>query len=312
MIQVIFKICFFYIYFLCLELFFFYNSVLAEGTFYVSPKVIYGKQKINMEPASSWLEQGRAKEYMQPHATRYSGISQPVIGKRFYTPSFSSQNPFTFGAVSLGVDFFSRFNIPIRLEIEISTTSDFKSNKGLNKTTYYTENAIVNNTPTDIKFHGYLSNYQVSYNINTVFFNTFVDWHNNTKFIPYIGSGIGLTFIEAKVSYSGNFQGISAEYDRDDNMLGAGYGGKSGHYAKKANDKLLTWHVDMGISYNLTDNFAIDLAYRYIHYSNAFSMEKHKNIDYAPDYAYSHSVGPKKINIESVNQIVFGFRYSFY
>lgn len=91
-----------------------------------------------------------------------------------------------------------------------------------------------------------LSNEKIKFEIESQAFmlNTYYNFETKTKISPYIGAGVGLSQIK------GTFK--MPDYDISDSI-------------KKTN---FAWQAGLGISLNLTDNFAIDTGYRYFNYGN--------------------------------------------
>ena len=74
--------------------------------------------------------------------------------------------------------------------------------------------------------------------------NTYYNFETGTRISPYIGAGVGLSQIKGTLKMP--------DYDISDSI-------------KKTN---FAWQAGLGISLNLTDNFAIDTGYRYFDYGN--------------------------------------------
>lgn len=149
--------------------------------------------------------------------------------------------------------------------------------------------------------------------MNTAFLNVFADWHNDTKFTPYVGGGIGLAFVDSRVDLKFGSQ-ISTE-DINGNQFGGG--GNSGTYEFNEKKKILAWHLDAGIAYELTENFSVDLSYRYQDYGKSVKLSDKTVLsiggfdpDDAPVLYYVN--GPKELKFDPVHQVVFGFRYTFF
>ncbi len=103
----------------------------------------------------------------------------------------------------------------------------------------------------------------------TLFANAYFDLHNSTAFIPYAQAGLGLAFIK------GQF---------DD------------HKSNSASRFAL--NVGVGVAYQLTDNIAFDLGYRYASLGKASSYT-----DVVGEYIKSDRIG--------VHNIMLGARISF-
>ena len=75
--------------------------------------------------------------------------------------------------------------------------------------------------------------------------NGYYDFKNKSKFTPYLSAGVGVSRIENKVSINPEFFGDSENITTDTNNN-------------------FTWTAGAGIAYKVTENVALDLAYRYV------------------------------------------------
>ena len=80
----------------------------------------------------------------------------------------------------------------------------------------------------------------------SVMLNAYYDIDTGTKFTPYVGAGIGMAHLKAKIA--------------TDN--GTSDKGKT----------TFAWQAGAGVSYAMTDNIALDLAYRYNDYGDVTLM----------------------------------------
>ena len=94
--------------------------------------------------------------------------------------------------------------------------------------------------------YGYFVDGKAKFEIESqaLMLNTYYNFETGTRISPFIGAGIGISHIKGslKMPY----------YDISESM-------------KKTN---FAWQAGLGISLNLTDNFAIDTGYRYFDYGN--------------------------------------------
>lgn len=82
-----------------------------------------------------------------------------------------------------------------------------------------------------------------TWNVNTLFANAYWDFHNSSKFTPYIGGGLGMGFINSNYDIHGrNGESMSAS----------------------SMNTVFAWNVGAGCSYAFTENVSADLAYRYV------------------------------------------------
>jgi opacity protein-like surface antigen len=114
--------------------------------------------------------------------------------------------------------------------------------------------------------------------------NAYIDMGNWCGFTPYIGAGIG-------------FASLSVEGMKDINVpqLGAAFG--SDHTSTN-----FAWAIHAGVSYDVTPQTVIDLAYRYTDLGSAQS-----GAVYTHQGAFAHS--GVEINDVTSNDLLFGVRY---
>ena len=280
---------------------------------YISPKVIFNGQIAEFGPSTLEIKNIYTTGYIQLHSD-YEGTLP--------TQGLSSDKSHTFGALALGIDLFNIFKLPIRLEVEISTRSD---NKIKGSSIKYDPTFGTSVT---------LEARSMSYSIHTSFFNIFLDWHNNTKFTPYIGGGIGLAHKKGRaeiyndVNFIGYWTG-TGYYDGGMGMRVNPEGLGINKFAARSSD--LAWHIDIGVSYTITSTFNVDISYRYTDLGKALSIAtdprgfswRHQGYftDFPvgnPQYTGSQDLdvdlileGPKEIKLKPIHQCIFGFRYSF-
>lgn len=116
---------------------------------------------------------------------------------------------------------------------------------------------------------------------NSVMFNVYYDIENKTKFTPYLGGGIGVA--KLKTTHA-------APYLYDNTV-------------RKIKDSAtnFAWQLGCGVSYDITDNIAADLGYRYVNSGH------YKLYDYDPREG---DIFDSKIKSSS-NEISFGIKYTF-
>ena len=92
--------------------------------------------------------------------------------------------------------------------------------------------------------HGvYFDNVKGVWNNSTLFANIFWDLHNDSAFTPYIGGGIGMAFNYTGYTIADN---AGNKYSLDDRQVN------------------FAWNAGAGIAYEVNDNFAVDLSYRFV------------------------------------------------
>ncbi|OTG87177.1 hypothetical protein B9T31_06100 [Acinetobacter sp. ANC 4558] len=105
--------------------------------------------------------------------------------------------------------------------------------------------------------------------------NGYYDFKNTSKFTPYVGLGIGATRVKNK----------QTEISVNDSV--------------SSTDTHFTWSAGVGIAYNVTDNVALDLSYKYV------DAGKFKFNNYVPDGNFD-----TKVKLHS-NDYSLGIRYNF-
>ena len=123
--------------------------------------------------------------------------------------------------------------------------------------------------------------YKTELSVQSYMLNGYYDFHNTTKFTPYVGIGLGM----AKVEYDD-----SDTYDVYDVGTGNYLGSYFGYY--HSSKKKLTYNISAGASYELTDRLALDLGLRYIDYGS-----------FSDSYGDKYKTKSKEVS--------FGMRYSF-
>lgn len=88
-----------------------------------------------------------------------------------------------------------------------------------------------------------LINYKTKLNAQTLFANFYLDWHNDTPITPYIGGGVGMAFLRTEHSVDIDYTDISDTH-------------------KKTHTNF-AWNVGVGTAYQVHENVALDLNYRY-------------------------------------------------
>lgn len=91
----------------------------------------------------------------------------------------------------------------------------------------------------DVSTKQYSNSIDLELDTQAVMFNTYYHLPTGSAFTPYIGFGFGASHVKGKASHIGEI--------------------------KKTN---FAWQMGTGISYDLTENFALDLGYRYMDYGD--------------------------------------------
>lgn len=150
-------------------------------------------------------------------------------------------------SAAIGFDFSKISPVDARLELEYS----YKDNTAFKpKSTHAT---ILVTSPGEPDFH---ADDIYSHNLNlfshelksqSLMFNGYYDFKNKSKFTPYISAGVGMTHVK------NDYHFITAP-----------------EYGFSKTDHNFTWSAGFGTTYNVTDNVALDLSYRYV---NAGKLE---------------------------------------
>ena len=136
------------------------------------------------------------------------------------------------GGIFFGYDFFPQHQVPIRAELEYAIRGNM--DKSWDKS--FTNGPLRVNSDTKLQ-----------YNLQTLFFNAYWDFHNSTACTPYIGAGLGMAF-------------INSEFKNELNAPGVGRASFSESYY----DTRFAWNIGAGCSYAFTENVSADLAYRFV------------------------------------------------
>jgi opacity protein-like surface antigen len=181
---------------------------------YVTPKFVYGITLLE-GVKTDWLDDDNASFMHIGDATK------GTVG----------------GGISVGYDFNRRYSIPIRSEIEYALFSQVKA----------TKNTYGN-------FEGYNTYWSTkqTFQIQTLFINAYYDFRNSTDFTPYLGAGIGMSFINVKANNYGIQENYPNPQDAD-------------HHSSPGSKTTtnFAWNVGAGISYDFNDYVALDLGYRF-------------------------------------------------
>jgi outer membrane autotransporter protein len=213
-----------------------------EVGLYVAPKLGYGK----------------LKGYDVKVVDKFDGDTEKI--------SVSGDNVFG-GGIAVGYDFHKRFNLPLRAELEYAGFNDAKDKYKESFTDGY---ATVSGTVA------------VSVGAKTLFANAYYDFRNNSKFTPYVGLGLGGSFLDTKVKLTGTYEDPFVTVSTSETI-------------KKSNNNF-AWNVSGGVAYAFTSNISLDLAYRYANLGK---------IKYSDEYEKVNS------NDLGMHQVMVGLRVAF-
>jgi len=169
-----------------------------------------------------------------------TGNNSSDVSTRGFTifDTSTSHSQFTLGGgLAVGYDFFPKSQLPLRAEVEVLFRGNQKNTFDMDATDLgRTAFGLLGMNPNGFEMKG-------TWNTTTLFANFYYDFHNSSDFTPYIGAGAGLAF---------NYAGYTASYR-----------GRSFASDEKYSTTF-AWNVGAGCSYAFNENFALDVAYRYV------------------------------------------------
>lgn len=167
------------------------------------------------------------------------------------------------GALAIGYDFHPALSLPIRAELEYAVHSQSKTSFS-GRSAYGT--VATNTRKTEV---------------STLFANVFYDFHNNTKFTPYVGAGVGVAQIRVK-----------------DNFWTA-YGPQTASGSKNVEN--FAWNLGAGVAYSFDSNWKLDLGYRYSDFGSVTGAT-------ATETGGSRHQAKSR---ETSHEVMMGLRYGF-
>lgn len=184
---------------------------------------------------------------------------------RFTSEQGTRKNDVLASGLSVGYNFGSHYNVPVR--IELNYTAHGRLNKGKTSSIVY---------EADFKHDSKLG-------LQTLMTNIWLDIPTGLPVTPYIGGGLGMAYIE----YKGKQTFHSTQV-----MNTSGY---------KTN---LAWQVGTGINYKVTDQWSLDLGYRYV-YAGNITSDRWTNVQGGAPTHFSD-----KAKVKS-NEYMLTARYTF-
>ncbi len=182
-----------------------------------------------------------AMMFMVSPAMAKSGMSGVYVGVKFIdsiqghwadmSPSvdFGGWQNTVGGGLFVGYDFYHKFDVPVRTEIEYALRSDWTGDDD-----YFIDTDKVT---LDVKV-----------NVQTLLFNVYYDFRNSSNFTPYVGAGVGMAFVRGFASADiYNAAGVH-----------------EAHASAEAYSTEFAWQIGAGVAYAITDNVSADLGYRYL------------------------------------------------
>jgi opacity protein-like surface antigen len=185
------------------------------------------------------------------------------------------------GAIAIGYDFYHRFDIPVRLELEYSMFGDAKSeNKYKSSSSVHTDWENEKST--------------ITIGVQTLFMNAYYDFRNSSNFTPYLGAGLGAAFVDMKGKTT------RTEHDPDDCYS---------YSLGKESSTNFAWNIGAGVAYSFTDNISLDLGYRFVGLGKGETKYGDSSIE------NGRPAGTERQKWETedmyVHQVMAGVRFSF-
>lgn len=189
----------------------------------------------------------------------YSYVSTDISG--LGTNDVSTDDDVFGVAVALGYDFDVAFDVPIRAELEWNMHSQSE------KDHTYTIAGIGNTDVTN------------NIGIQSVFLNAYFDLHNSSKFTPYVGAGVGVSFVDVEATLNGGID----------------------YTIEEKTTTNFAWNVGVGVAYAFTSNLSLDLSYRYSQFGKGETSRS----------AYYGTHMSAKTDTIGAHQGLFALRYTF-
>ena len=268
--------------------------------FYIAPKLIYTNQKAemadkNIDVLPGNISEGPSFPYIPPE---YSSLQVSLEGT-------GKRDSWIGGGLAIGADLYDRYNLPMRIEFEADLPKS--------ATIYGTPLSFsAPDTPDEIPGIRSLSsaNNNSEYRSHSAFINMYYDFHNGTRFTPYVGAGVGLSFVKTY-----GYAGVTV---RSVTMSQSGVRASLGDTADwndGVRERHFAWNAGAGMSYKLTDDIDIDVSYRHVN----TGFDGRKGADYNQGlyrqaeglYIAYLNVQAPKLDLRSQRQALMSLRFSF-
>lgn len=171
-------------------------------------------------------------------------------------------------ALAAGHDFWSGQKWPLRAELELALRGD----------SHYSRQASYQaGRQSEI--------FKSRCNVTTLLTSFYYDYHNETNFVPYIGAGVGLAFVYGGFDYQAKVAGEEFRASGSQTFIN------------------FVWTVGSGISWQISDQIAIDLGYRYLDPGKI-------------EFSGIGKFGPAKVSYQAedlshIHEISLGLRFCF-
>ena len=158
-------------------------------------------------------------------------------------------------SAAVGFDFSKISNVNARAELEYTYKDKAKFSSSIDKVTFEADG----NSETIDAPEGISSFFINELRTQSLMLNAYYDFKNTSKFTPYVSAGAGVTRVK-------NTQTLNPQFSEEASV---GLSDTSNSF---------TWSAGAGVAYKVTENVALDLAYRYV---DAGEVEFKNNIDLA-------------------------------
>lgn len=181
-------------------------------------------------------------------------------------------------STAIGFDFSKISKINARAELEYTYKDNAQFSSNINKLTIEMDG----NSETIDAPNGTQSLFISELKSQSLMFNAYYDFKNASKFTPYLSAGAGVTRIKNK-------QTLNSEFPLE-----------NGFNLSDTSDTF-TWSAGAGVAYKVTENVALDLAYRYVD---------------AGEIEFNNNFFQEGVNLKSTADLVshdysLGIRYTF-
>lgn len=156
----------------------------------------------------------------------------------FRTLKFNDKSHPAFGNfIGIGYDFYDRFSVPVRTELEVGMRGKVSDTHSLNALSDPTSSA---SGSSDLKSEATLT---------TVMLNSYYDMKNQTAFTPYISFGLGIASTRYEATQNTVIKTIFFETEKNQSK------------SKRINN--FAWSLGLGSRYAFNENLSFDLGYRF-------------------------------------------------
>jgi opacity protein-like surface antigen len=196
------------------------------------------------------------------------------------------------GTLALGYDFYKKFAVPLRAELEYGIYSGASGNTKSELSMSTLKLPVTANGKIDIDIQ----------NMHTLLANLYIDFHNSSDFTPYIGGGVGFAFIQAEGKSRIEIQHNTQP---DNKWIGEEtLGSKS--------QTNFIWQVGVGSSYAFNETVSLDLGYRFISLGSVKTQESHNVYQYISSGSQYNEVSIRgKAADIYMHQVGLGLRITF-